>query len=99
MLLGGASYEPSSKVWPDLTELADGKDSVHPGYDSMPKYVVSTTLSSAAIKTGKGAKAPWTSLLTYRQRASQVFSGEQFGDSQIDWPPGPGHRRRARFPV
>ncbi len=45
MLLGRASYEAFSKVWPDLTELADGKDSVHPGYKTMPKYVVSTTLT------------------------------------------------------
>ncbi len=45
MLLGRASYEAFSKVWPDLTEFADGKDSVHPGYKAMPKYVVSTTLT------------------------------------------------------
>jgi len=45
MLLGRASCEAFSKVWPDLTEFADGKDSVHPGYKAMPKYVVSTTLT------------------------------------------------------
>jgi dihydrofolate reductase len=45
MLLGRASYEAFSKVWPDLTELADRKDSVHPGYKAMPKYLVSTTLT------------------------------------------------------
>jgi hypothetical protein len=44
MLLGRASYEAFSKVWPDLTEFADGKDSVYPGYKAMPKYFVSTTL-------------------------------------------------------
>jgi hypothetical protein len=37
MLLGRASYEAFSKVRPDLTEFADGKDSVHPGYKAMPK--------------------------------------------------------------
>jgi hypothetical protein len=31
MLLGRASYEALSKVWPDLTEFVDDKDSVHPG--------------------------------------------------------------------
>ncbi|CAN5724690.1 hypothetical protein BH18ACT11_BH18ACT11_05100 [soil metagenome] len=27
MLLGRASYEAFSQVWPDLTEFADGEDS------------------------------------------------------------------------
>jgi dihydrofolate reductase len=45
VLLGRASYEAFSKVWPDLTEFYDGKDSVHPGYRAVPKYVVSTALT------------------------------------------------------
>ncbi len=45
MLLGRASYEAFSKVWPDLTEFADGRDAAHPGYKAMPKYVISTTLT------------------------------------------------------
>ncbi|MEU2880321.1 dihydrofolate reductase family protein [Streptomyces sp. NPDC007070] len=37
MLLGRASYEAFSAVWPDMEEFAD--------YKAMPKYVVSTTLA------------------------------------------------------
>ncbi|MFF2007978.1 dihydrofolate reductase family protein [Streptomyces sp. NPDC058195] len=37
MLLGRASYEAFSPVWPDMAEFAD--------YRAMPKYVVSTTLT------------------------------------------------------
>ncbi|MER6097755.1 dihydrofolate reductase family protein [Streptomyces sp. NPDC001728] len=37
MLLGRASYEAFSAVWPDMEDFAD--------YKAMPKYVVSTTLT------------------------------------------------------
>ncbi|MEV8453952.1 dihydrofolate reductase family protein [Streptomyces sp. NPDC052095] len=37
MLLGRTSYEAFSQVWPDMPEFAD--------YRTMPKYVVSTTLT------------------------------------------------------
>ncbi|MFD2810617.1 dihydrofolate reductase family protein [Prauserella oleivorans] len=37
MLLGRVSYEAFSRVWPDMTDE-------FPGYNVMPKYVVSTTL-------------------------------------------------------
>jgi len=37
MLLGRASYEAFSAVWPDMEDFAD--------YKTMPKYVVSTTLT------------------------------------------------------
>ncbi|MEV6262462.1 dihydrofolate reductase family protein [Streptomyces sp. NPDC051784] len=46
MLLGRASYEAFSKVWPGMEEFAD--------YKVMPKYVVSTTLTDDALVTDWG---------------------------------------------
>ncbi|MEU9358779.1 dihydrofolate reductase family protein [Streptomyces sp. NPDC048301] len=46
MLLGRASYEAFSKVWPGMEEFAD--------YKVMPKYVVSTTLADDALVTDWG---------------------------------------------
>ncbi|MEU0626835.1 dihydrofolate reductase family protein [Streptomyces sp. NPDC005989] len=37
MMMGRVSYEAFSPVWPDMTDFAD--------YKTMPKYVVSTTLT------------------------------------------------------
>ncbi|MFI1352368.1 dihydrofolate reductase family protein [Streptomyces sp. NPDC020898] len=41
MLLGRASYESFSPVWPDMEDFAD--------YKVMPKYVVSTTLTEGDL--------------------------------------------------
>ncbi|MET9427338.1 dihydrofolate reductase family protein [Streptomyces sp. NPDC003036] len=41
MLMGRTSYEAFSAVWPDMEDFAD--------YKSMPKYVVSTTLTEDAL--------------------------------------------------
>ncbi|MFF9478624.1 dihydrofolate reductase family protein [Streptomyces sp. NPDC014733] len=41
LLLGRASYEAFSPVWPDVADFA--------GYLAMPKYVVSTTLTEDAL--------------------------------------------------
>ncbi|MFD0319093.1 dihydrofolate reductase family protein [Streptomyces flavalbus] len=46
MLLGRASYEAFSPVWPDMAEFAD--------YKVMPKYVVSTTLTEDDLATNWG---------------------------------------------
>ncbi|MEV0008017.1 dihydrofolate reductase family protein [Streptomyces sp. NPDC047973] len=46
MLLGRASYEAFSKVWPGMEDFAD--------YKVMPKYVVSTTLTDDALVTDWG---------------------------------------------
>ncbi|MEV6308035.1 dihydrofolate reductase family protein [Streptomyces sp. NPDC051840] len=46
MLLGRASYEAFSKVWPGMEDFAD--------YKIMPKYVVSTTLTDDALVTDWG---------------------------------------------
>ncbi|MEI7032482.1 dihydrofolate reductase family protein [Streptomyces pratensis] len=47
MLLGRASYEAFSAVWPGMEEFT--------GYNAMPKYVVSTTLSDDDLVPGWGA--------------------------------------------
>ncbi|WP_411104895.1 dihydrofolate reductase family protein [Streptomyces sp. cmx-4-9] len=46
MLLGRTSYEAFSPVWPDMADFAD--------YKSMPKYVVSTTLSEGGLVSNWG---------------------------------------------
>ncbi|MFE6888579.1 dihydrofolate reductase family protein [Streptomyces sp. NPDC057694] len=46
MLLGRASYEAFSPVWPAMEEFADYKD--------LPKYVVSTTLAEDALVSDWG---------------------------------------------
>ncbi|MFF8828158.1 dihydrofolate reductase family protein [Streptomyces sp. NPDC015131] len=46
MLLGRASYEAFSRVWPAMEDFA--------GYRAMPKYVVSTTLTDEELVTDWG---------------------------------------------
>ncbi|MEU9624589.1 dihydrofolate reductase family protein [Streptomyces sp. NPDC048155] len=46
ILLGRVSYEAFSPVWPDMEEFAD--------YKTMPKYVVSTTLTDDALVSNWG---------------------------------------------
>ncbi|GAA0952384.1 dihydrofolate reductase family protein [Actinocorallia libanotica] len=46
MLLGRASYQAFSPVWPDMEDFAD--------YKLMPKYVVSTTLTEDDLVTDWG---------------------------------------------
>ncbi|WP_371537136.1 dihydrofolate reductase family protein [Streptomyces sp. NBC_01023] len=46
MLLGRASYEAFSPVWPDMAEFAH--------YKSMPKYIVSTTLTDDKLVSNWG---------------------------------------------
>ncbi|WP_432136213.1 MULTISPECIES: dihydrofolate reductase family protein [unclassified Streptomyces] len=46
MLLGRASYEAFSPVWPDMADFAD--------YKVMPKYVVSTTLTEGDLVSNWG---------------------------------------------
>lgn len=46
MLLGRASYEAFSPVWPDMEDFAD--------YRPMPKYVLSTTLTQDDLVTNWG---------------------------------------------
>ncbi|MBB1245100.1 dihydrofolate reductase family protein [Streptomyces durbertensis] len=46
MMLGRASYEAFSSVWPNMAEFAD--------YNAMPKYVVSTTLAEDDLVAGWG---------------------------------------------
>ncbi|WP_019925102.1 dihydrofolate reductase family protein [Nocardia sp. BMG111209] len=46
MLLGRVSYESFAPVWPDMPEF--------PGYNAMPKYVVSTTLTEDDLVTNWG---------------------------------------------
>ncbi len=47
MLLGRASYQAFSPVWPGMT-------AEFPGYNAMPKYVVSTTLQDEDLVSGWG---------------------------------------------
>ncbi|RZU61391.1 dihydrofolate reductase family protein [Zhihengliuella halotolerans] len=47
MMLGRRSYEAFSAVWPSMTDE-------FPQYNSMPKFVVSTTLSEDDLVTGWG---------------------------------------------
>ncbi|PRX49471.1 dihydrofolate reductase [Prauserella shujinwangii] len=47
MLLGRVSYEAFAPVWPDMTEE-------FPGYNAMPKYVVSTTLREQDLVSNWG---------------------------------------------
>lgn len=47
MLLGRVSYQAFSPVWPGMTED-------FPGYNAMPKYVVSTTLQDSDLVTNWG---------------------------------------------
>lgn len=46
MMMGRVSYEAFSPVWPDMAEFAD--------YKTMPKYVVSTTLTEDDLVPGWG---------------------------------------------
>lgn len=46
MLLGRVSYEAFAPVWPGMAEF--------PGYNAMPKYVVSTTLEQEDLVTNWG---------------------------------------------
>lgn len=46
MLLGRASYEAFSPVWPGMADFAEYKD--------MPKYVISTTLTEDALVSDWG---------------------------------------------
>ncbi|WP_405716246.1 dihydrofolate reductase family protein [Streptomyces sp. NBC_00046] len=46
MMMGRVSYEAFSPVWPDMADFAD--------YKSMPKYVVSTTLTEDDLVPGWG---------------------------------------------
>ncbi|MGW5723640.1 dihydrofolate reductase family protein [Amycolatopsis sp. NPDC003865] len=47
MMMGRVSYEAFAPVWPGMTEE-------FPGYNAMPKYVVSTTLSERDLVTNWG---------------------------------------------
>ena len=47
MLMGRVSYEAFSPVWPDITAEV-------PGYNAMPKYVVSTTLQEKDLVSNWG---------------------------------------------
>lgn len=47
MLMGRVSYEVFSPVWPNMTEE-------FPGYNAMPKYVVSTTLQEKDLVSNWG---------------------------------------------
>ena len=47
MLMGRVSYEAFSPVWPDMT-------AEFPGYNAMPKYVVSTTLQEKDLVSNWG---------------------------------------------
>ncbi|PXY24633.1 dihydrofolate reductase family protein [Prauserella muralis] len=47
MMLGRVSYEAFSPVWPDMTDE-------FPGYNAMPKYVVSTTLREQDLVSNWG---------------------------------------------
>ncbi|MEV5303150.1 dihydrofolate reductase family protein [Amycolatopsis methanolica] len=47
MLLGRVSYQAFAPVWPGMTEQ-------FPGYNAMPKYVVSTTLKDEELVTNWG---------------------------------------------
>ncbi|MDQ2587966.1 dihydrofolate reductase family protein [Saccharothrix yanglingensis] len=47
MMMGRASYQAFSPVWPGMTED-------FPGYNAMPKYVVSTTLRDEDLVSGWG---------------------------------------------
>lgn len=47
MMMGRVSYEAFAPVWPGMTEE-------FPGYNAMPKYVVSTTLQEADLVTNWG---------------------------------------------
>jgi dihydrofolate reductase len=47
MMMGRGSYEAFAPVWPGMTED-------FPGYNAMPKYVVSTTLSEQDLVTNWG---------------------------------------------
>ena len=47
MMLGRVSYQAFSTVWPDMTEE-------FPGYNAMPKYVVSTTLKDEDLVSNWG---------------------------------------------
>jgi dihydrofolate reductase len=47
MLMGRVSYEAFSPVWPDMT-------AEFPGYNAMPKYVVSTTLQDKDLVSNWG---------------------------------------------
>ncbi|SDW28572.1 Dihydrofolate reductase [Amycolatopsis xylanica] len=47
MLMGRVSYQVFSPVWPTMTEE-------FPGYNAMPKYVVSTTLKDEDLVTNWG---------------------------------------------
>jgi dihydrofolate reductase len=47
MMMGRASYDAFSPVWPGMTEQ-------FPGYNAMPKYVVSTTLQEQDLVTNWG---------------------------------------------
>ncbi|MFG2887483.1 dihydrofolate reductase family protein [Streptomyces sp. NPDC048297] len=54
VLMGRASYEAFSPVWPDMEEFAR--------YNAMPKYVVSTTLTEGDLVTNWGETAILRSL-------------------------------------
>ena len=45
MLMGRVSYQAFAPVWPGMTDE-------FPGYNAMPKYVVSTTLKDQDLVTG-----------------------------------------------
>ncbi len=47
MMMGRGSYEAFSLVWPGMTD-------VFPGYNAMPKYVVSTTLQESDLVSNWG---------------------------------------------
>jgi dihydrofolate reductase len=47
MMMGRVSYDAFSPVWPGMTD-------VFPGYNAMPKYVVSTTLREEELVTNWG---------------------------------------------
>lgn len=47
MMMGRVSYEAFAPVWPGMTEE-------FPGYNAMPKYVVSTTLQESDLVTNWG---------------------------------------------
>ena len=46
VMMGRISYEAFAPVWPDLSDF--------PGYNAMPKYVVSTTLREQDLVTNWG---------------------------------------------
>ncbi|QFZ22616.1 dihydrofolate reductase family protein [Saccharothrix syringae] len=65
MMMGRVSYEAFSPVWPGMTEE-------FPGYNAMPKYVVSTTLREEDLVTNWGE----ITVLRSTDEVAEVKGGE-----------------------